>query len=56
MKIGKEEIRREGRDVKVMEYGKMVNVDLEDEEEKGVDEEVIDMRKLMKIENEKIMD
>ena len=53
--IGKAEIRRPGRDATVIAYGTMVHVALAAAEETGIDAEVIDLRSLMPLDLDTIV-
>lgn len=53
--IGKAEIRRPGKDVTVIAYGTMVHVALTAAEETGVDAEVIDLRSLLPLDLDTIV-
>jgi len=53
--IGKAEIRRPGNDVTVIAYGTMVHVALAAAEETGVDAEVIDLRSLLPLDLDTIV-
>ena len=53
--IGKAEIRRPGNDVTVIAYGTMVHVALTAAEETGVDAEVIDLRSLLPLDLDTIV-
>ncbi|OHV75558.1 alpha-ketoacid dehydrogenase subunit beta [Ensifer sp. LCM 4579] len=54
--IGKAEIRRKGSAVTVLAYGTMVHVALAAAEETGIDAEVIDLRSLLPLDLETIVD
>ncbi|QFI67760.1 alpha-ketoacid dehydrogenase subunit beta [Sinorhizobium alkalisoli] len=54
--IGKAEIRRNGSAVTVLAYGTMVHVALAAAEETGIDAEVIDLRSLLPLDLETIVD
>ncbi|MCA1491896.1 alpha-ketoacid dehydrogenase subunit beta [Sinorhizobium alkalisoli] len=54
--IGKAEIRRNGSAVTVLAYGTMVHVALAATEETGIDAEVIDLRSLLPLDLETIVD
>lgn len=53
--IGKAEIRRKGSGVTVIAYGTMVHVALAAAEETGIDAEVIDLRSLLPLDLETIV-
>ena len=53
--IGKAEIRRSGEDVTVLAYGTMVHVALTAAEETGIDAEVIDLRSLLPLDLDAIV-
>ena len=54
--IGKAEIRRPGREVTVIAYGTMVHVALAAAEETGIDAEVIDLRSLIPLDLDTIVE
>lgn len=54
--LGRAAVRREGRQMTVLSYGTMVHVALVAAEETGIDAEVIDLRTLLPLDTETIMD
>lgn len=59
MKIGKERIKKKGKDEKIVQLGIGMKYEVKEEEEiegKGIDVEIIEMRKIRKMDIEKVVE